>query len=294
MDVSSNYSSFLCLENFLVCCLCGYCGRQRQLCVRHRVTRYIHDSRVEVLAEAGTEYEPRQATGFRILVGTVLSCSTKNGDATFPSTQRAFFSGLLRHRMLVCKAPSTASSSLELEPNIKGVLCSGDHDLLKLEDGTCDHGMLQMQDSTCNLDIPKLAGGTCDHGLTNLESNTFNNGVKNSRRVNGDVSLLKCGGPKCDPGNPLLSCLGVCFWLGACLCDLSVVIDRSHCPSLVVCGMMMSAHGVVCPCDTPFRSKSERLKLYWRQTIHRAGNFAIKNTEFTRTIAAKLSTDVSR
>ena len=41
---------------------------------------------------------------------------------------------------------------------------------------------------------------------------------------------------------------GVCFWLAACVCDLLVVIHRSHCPSMAVYGMLVSAHAVACPC----------------------------------------------
>ena len=51
-----------------------------------------------------------------------------------------------------------------------------------------------------------------------------------------------------DKESSSLSCLGVCFWLAACVCDLLVVIHRSQCPSMAVYGMLVSAHGVACPC----------------------------------------------
>ena len=96
-----------------------------------------------------------------------------------------------------------------------------------------------------------------------MQYGTGDHGVQNLWRVNCVGSLLKCGGPKCDPDKDSSSLLSRCLFLAWCVCLRLIGCYSSltlsfNCPSIVVYGMLVSAH---CKCETEFCEATEHLAL---------------------------------
>ena len=125
----------------------------------------------------------------------------------------------------------------------------------------------------------KLEDGTCDHGMPDAGWHW------RPRRAKFVACQLRwkpseMRGPKCDPDKDSSSLLSRCLFLAWCVClrlfgCYSSLTLSFNCPSIVVYGMLVSAH---CKCETEFCEAIEH-----RALVHDVAQNSVINYPSVRT-----------